>query len=284
MTRGFQLRQKQMFNEGGEGEGGEGSNADDQNQGTNDNGGNGGGEGGDPNKGAKPTDREAELLKEVMKRKGSEQALKNDLNNLKGELKKFEGIDPEAVRALLAEKAERETAELEKRGEFDRVKQQMREQHQNELTTVKTTFEGQLTETQRALAAATSQITELTIGRAFGDSTFVRDTLTLTPAKARVVYGSHFELQDGKVVAYDAPAGSAQRTVLVDGSGEPLSFDQAIEKIVKADPDHEHLVRSKVKSGAGSNNDSTARTTPKVGSGRDRIAAAVASGALKLKQ
>ncbi len=274
MTRGFQLRQRQMFTEDG-GDEGEGANPNPNS--TPNDGGNEGNEG----KGSKPTDREAELLKEVMKRKDKEKTLSTQVSTLTEQLKQFEGIDPEAVRNLLAEKAQREQEELEKRGEFDRVKQQMKEQHQNELTNVKAGLESQLTETKAALEAATAQITELTIGRSFGDSAFVRDTLTLTPAKARVVYGSHFELQDGKVVAYDKPAGSAQRTVLVDAAGDPLPFDQAIEKIVKADPDHEHLIRSKVKPGASSNNDPSTRATPKVGSGRDRIAAAVANGALK---
>lgn len=232
----------------------------------------------------KPSDKEAELLKEVMKRKGNEQALKTELGTLKDQLKKFDGIDPEAVRSLLQEKTERERTELEKRGEFDRVKQQIVEQHQAELASVRQTLDGQLAEANAKLASASTLITELTIGRSFGDSAFVRDTLTLTPAKARIVYGSHFELQDGKVVAYDKPAGSASRTELVDGKGDPLPFDLAIEKIVKADPDYDQLIRSKVKVGAGSKSDPNAKATQPVASGRDRISAAISGGALPLHQ
>jgi hypothetical protein len=148
---------------------------------------------------------------------------------------------------------------------------------------VKTTYETQVTDLSSKLNDATALITDLTIGRSFGDSPFVRDTLTLTPSKARVVYGSHFELKDGSIVAYDKPAGAAQRTVLVDSQGNNLPFDQAIEKIVKADPDHEHMVRSKVRTGSGSKSDLEARAAAaKVGNGRDRISAAISGGALKL--
>lgn len=230
----------------------------------------------------KVSDKEAELLKEVMKRKGNEQTLKGEVGTLKEQLAKFEGVDVEQVRALLQDKTDRERAELEKKGEFDRVKQQIVEQHQTELTGVRTTFESQVTDLSGKLNAATSLISDLTIGRSFGDSPFVREDLALTPSKARVVYGSHFELQDGNVVAYDKPAGAANRTVLVDAKGDALPFDQAIQKIVKADPDYEHLIRSKVRQGAGSKNDPGTKATTKVGTGRDRISAAMSAGALNL--
>lgn len=276
MKHGFTLLQKQKFKDGeGEGDGGTGGGSNGDNTNVDPSKNNPPGDGG-----TKTTDREAELLKEVMKRKGNEQKLAGEISDLKGALSKFEGIDPEAVRNLLTEKADRERTELEKRGEFDKVKAQMVEQHQGEVSKLKTDFESEVGTLKGQLASATSQIVELTIGRSFGDSPFVRETLTLTPAKARVVYGSHFELQDGKVVAYDKPAGADGRTPLVDGSGNSLAFDAAIEKIVKADPDHEHLIRSKIKQGAGSNNDQNAKATEQAAAGRDRIAAAMRGGAL----
>lgn len=277
MTKGIKLLQRFKFKEDG-GDGDDGGNAD-GNGNTND----------DQNKpnddqgkgGNKPTDREAELLREVMDKKGKITSLADEVNALKANLTKFDGIDLDQVQALLTEKTDRERRELEKRGEFDRVKEQMVAEHGTVVESLKTSYEGKVGELSTELSKATSLITELTIGRSFGDSPYVRDTLTLTPSKARVVYGSHFELQDGKVVAFDKPAGASERTVLVDGSGQPLAFDQAIEKIVKADPDHEHLVRFKGKPGAGSKSDSDTKPKVRVGSGRDRIGAAIASGALK---
>jgi hypothetical protein len=85
------------------------------------------------------------------------------------------------------------------------------------------------------------------------------------------------------VVAYDKPAGATDRTVLVDGSGNPLSFDKAIERIVDADPDRDTLRKSKMRAGAGSNNDG-GKPPVNIGSGRERIQAALAKGGLKLPQ
>ena len=41
------------------------------------------------------------------------------------------------------------------------------------------------------------------------------------------------------------------REPLVTSSGEPLSFDEAMKRIIEADPDRERLLRSKSKAGSG---------------------------------
>lgn len=236
---------------------------------------------GDPPKGDnRPSDKEAELLKEVMKRKEREKQLAEQLNTVQEQLKQFEGINLDEIQKLVAEKKDRETKELEARGEYERIRAQMVEEHQNTVAKTKKEAEEKISGLTKQLEGLQGQLTELTIGRAFGESPFIREALTLTPAKTRVVYGSHFEVVDGSVVAYDKPKGASERTMLVDGEGKPLSFEKALAKIVEADPDKNELLRSKIKPGSGSNNDPGQKPKPKIGVGRDRIAAALASGAL----
>lgn len=218
----------------------------------------------------KPSDREAELLKEVMAKKeavrtaqAAAEAAQTQANELAERLKAFDGVNLDEVRELLAEKSARETAELEKRGEFDRVKEQMKEQHAKELLEATAAESAKAKELQDRLAAREKEITELTIGRSFSESPFIRDSLTLTPSKARVIYGAHFELQDGKVVAYDKPAGKDSRTPLVDANGDTISFEKAIEKLVDADPDRDNLLKSNIRGGAGSDNDPEAKAKQK---------------------
>lgn len=249
-----------------------------------------GGEGGDKG-GKQPTDAEAKLLKEVMEKKQAAKAAQERAAALEAEkaalaekLQAFDGVDLEQVKALLKEKQDRETQELERKGEWDRLKAQMVEAHNKELNTVRTEYETRVKELEGTLGKTGKQIHELTIGRSFSESPFIREGLTLTPGKARVIYGAHFELQDGKVVAFDKPAGSSDRTMLIDGDGNPLAFDKAMEKLVELDPDRDNLLRSKVKAGSGSDNDPGAKggnkNQPEL-KGRDRILAAVKSGALK---
>lgn len=205
-------------------------------------------EGGGSGNERKPTDEEAKLLKEVMQKKGKLDEANLALSAAQEQLKKFEGIDPEAVRALLKEKQDAETAALEAKGEWSRLKERMADEHGKE----KKTLQEKIDALQAQLGQRDGVINELTVGTQFSQSQFISAELALTPAKARVIYGDHFELVDGKIVAYDKPKGSAERTMIVNGSGAAMSFDEALRKIVDADPEKDHLLKSKVKAGAGS--------------------------------
>ena len=198
--------------------------------------------------GKKPSDEEAKLLKEVMQKKEALQKTQADLAAAQERLKKFDGIDPEAVRAMLAERAQAEEKALEAKGDYERLKQRMAEAHAGETQSLKE----QIAQLQATLAQREGAINELSIGGLFSQSQFIGQELVLTPAKARVIYGDHFELVDGKVVGYDKPKGAQNRTAIVDSMGNAVSFDEALRKIVEADPEKDAMLKSKIKPGAGS--------------------------------
>lgn len=190
----------------------------------------------------------AELLREVMEKKNKlreEQAAKEALQ---AELAKFQGINLDEVRALLQEKADREKKDAEDRGEFERVKQMMVEEHKKQIEAL----QGEIQQLSTTTKSKDQVIDQLTIGNAFSGSQFITSELTLPPAKARQLYGSHFEIVDGKVIGYDKPAGAAERTPLVDANGNNLDFEAAFKRIVDADPDRETLYRAKIAPGAQS--------------------------------
>lgn len=216
----------------GNGDGGQGGGADD------------GGQGGKSG----PTDAEAKLLKEVMDKKNALKKASDELNQVKAKLKDFDGIDPAEVKKLIAERKDAETKQLEAQGNWDRLKERMAEEHGNETKTLKEALESRDKEIQER----DRQINELTIGAAFGSSKFISEDLTLTPNKARMIYGDHFDFVDGKVVGFDKPRGAANRTQYVDGKGDPISFDEAMKKIIDADPDKDELTKSRMKKGADS--------------------------------
>lgn len=171
-----------------------------------------------------------------------------DLTAAQAKLKEFDGIDPVAVRQLLADKAAAETAALEASGEWARLKERMSAEHTSGTQALK----DQVTALQTQLNSSQRSIDDLSVGTHFSQSGFIADELVLTPSKARVVYGSHFDLVEGKVVGFDKPRGDANRTALVDQHGNSVDFDAALRKIVDADPDKDHMLKSKVKPGAGS--------------------------------
>lgn len=230
---------------------------------------------GDEGKGAEggkkgPTDEEARLLREVMSTKDKLKKAEEAAAQATERLKQFDGIDAEEVKKLLGERKDAETKQLEAKGEWDRLKQRMADEHASESQKLK----DRIAELEGSLGKERKTINELSIGNQFNSSKFINEELTLTPAKARVVYGDHFDVVDGKVVGYDAPRGAANRTAYVNASGEPLPFEDVLKKVVEADPDRDALIRSKMRSGAGSESQtgSGKREESKTPlSGRDKI-------------
>lgn len=199
-------------------------------------------------KGKQPTDEEARLLKEVMKNKEQRLQLKKDLDAATEKLKQFDGLDVDALKELAAKQRTAEDQQLEAKGEWERLKTRMAQEHQ----TATSTLETRVKELEASLAERESTINEMTVGSSFNNSQFITGETTLTPQKARVIFGGHFELEDGKVVGYDKPKGASNRTQLVNSSGDPVSFEDAMRKIIDADSDRDHLLKSGVKPGAKS--------------------------------
>lgn len=222
------------------------------------------------------SDKEAKLLQEVMEKKTALKDTKDQLAQVKAQLSQFDGINVDEVKALLKEREESANKQLEAKGEWDRLKANLIEQHNAE----KTALEERLQSLQTELASKDGSIHGLTIGSAFSASKYIADELTLTPSKAQIIYGSHFEYQDGKIVGYDKPKGDSNRTQLIDSQGEPLTFERAIAKIIEGDQDKDRLLRSKAKPGANSGGaDDVVKPPKKEVSGQSRIAQALADKA-----
>ena len=200
------------------------------------------------------SDSEAKLLKDVMAKKTALKEANDNLSKLNEQLKAFEGIDPVAVRALLKQQDDAETSKLEAQGQWDKLKSQMAETHKAEMGGV----QSKVSALELTLQEQSTVISELTVGNAFSTSEFIKEELLLTPNKTRAAYGNNFSYEDGTIVGYDKPKGVTGRTVLVDSSGDPLSFEEALKKIVDMDSDRDQILRSKVKQGSGSKS-----TTPK---------------------
>lgn len=188
------------------------------------------------------------LLGEVMKKK-------TKLSDNERTLKEYGDISPAKARELLeierkaeASRIDAERAAAEKAGDFERVKEMMADQHRLEVEALNARLNG----TQTRESELVTTINELTVGNSFSGSIFIRDNLTLSSAKTRVLYGDHFDTEGGKVTAYDKPRGAANRTALVDSHGNPLDFEASIERIILGDPDKDSILKSKMRKGAGS--------------------------------
>jgi hypothetical protein len=220
------------------------------------------------------SDDNAKLLKENMRRKDELKAANNEIADLKSKLEAFNGLDPAELRAMIADRRTAEEKALAEKGEWDKLKARMAGEHKTQMDQVNTAVTSLKGELQKAHA----QIDELTVGQAFAQSTYIREETVYTPTKMRKVYGDHVDRVDGEIVVYDKPRGAAGRTALVDQYGSNLAFEEAIAKLVEADPDRETILKSKVKNGSGSGSGTPAQRrapskedTPKTG--QQKIAA-----------
>lgn len=191
------------------------------------------------------------LLKEVMEKKEKLRKAQSELDTLRAKINEYGGIDPKEVRDLVKREQEAKQKEAEAKGDFELVKKMMAEEHKRDIEA----REKQIAELKQKLDQNVATIDNLTLGANFANSKYINENLILTPTKARALYGSYFDLKDGQVIAYDKPAGAANRAPLIDGSGNPYDFDTAFQKIIEADPDRDTLVRSKIKEGARSRTD-----------------------------
>lgn len=219
------------------------------------------------------------LLRETMDRKAKLKEREEELARQAAELKRFEGIDPDAVKKLLEEKKTAEQIEAEKRGEFDRVKQMMADDHAKQTKALQDRIDALTAEH----SVKDKTIDKLTLGNDFATSEFITKELVLSPDKTRVIYGDHFEVKDGKTIAYDKPKSAKDRTELTGADGKPLNFEDAIKHIVNLDPDKDRMLKSKIAPGSGSS--TTTGTVEKKADevkgvyGVGRIAAALAKKA-----
>ena len=255
----------------------------------------------DKDKDNKPSAEEAKLIKEVMAKKDkinsqavqiAAQATKSEeqaaaLSDMQEKLKAFDGVDMTAYQELLDTQKKQADKKLEDEGEWDKLKAnmqtsfesektQMADAHKSALEALKTDSQKIIDDLNDKLNGNNALIENLTVGASFSGSKYVSDDLVPQAAHVRTLYGSHFDVENGKVVAYDKPRGNAERAKLVDAEGQSLKFDSAIEKIISSDANGEFIIRSQQKPGSNSdtqNADGKAGKT--IGTGVNRIKAAL---------
>lgn len=242
---------------------------------------------GESNNSRKVTDEEAKLLKEVMKKKDQIESLKKEIDQFKAVNDSVSALGGlEAVKKLVAEKKaaeekakEEEKKKLEERGEWEKLKSSMAEEHHKALDEL----QKQINDLKNGLNTRDHEINELTIGSAFNNSRFIADSTVLTPSKMRALYGSFFEYENGEVVGYNKPRGAQGRTAFVDQFGNHVGFEESIKKIVDADPDKDTIIRARGKQGSNSNNQYSGTDEKKTipNGGVNRILAGLKAGQLK---
>lgn len=221
----------------------------------------------------KPSDAEARLLRDAMKHKARAKELQDQLKAIQAALG---DTKPDDIKQILTERKEAERLAMEKRGEYDRILEQVKSEHESQVSTL----QQEIADLQAKLGEKDGKLEDLTVGQVFNDSSFIRESSLIPVSIARKEFGQFVEIVDGVPVVYDKPRGAQERTPLVDGSGKPKSFDEAIAFLYSKHPDAPSLLRSKAKPGAGSLTTDPGKKVPEVkevSPGISRIAAGLAA-------
>jgi hypothetical protein len=167
----------------------------------------------------------------------------------------YDGLDPEAAKAAIAAKSEAEAARVaaerakaEAEGNWERVRELMVEERDAREAKLK----AEIDELRSGNQSTQQRLDSLTLDRAFSDSKFIRDDVALSPAKIRHLFNDYVDLVDGSPVVYDKPKDAKGRTLVTDGNGKALAFNDAIKKVIEADPDKDSMLKSDARAGAGS--------------------------------
>lgn len=204
--------------------------------------------------------------------------VKAELATARAEAAKFDGIDPvkakaDAAAVAAAEKAklEAEKAKAEAEGNFEKLKEL-----QDAETASRLEAANAATEQAKADAeAARKEARNARLSAAFATSKFLDAETILTPGKAEAIYGAHVEIENGVPIVFDAPSTAAKRAKIMDAKGNPLPFDQAMKKVIEADPDKDALLKSKIAPGGGSKTVDAPSSEKRAGDRLSRLAAGI---------
>lgn len=160
----------------------------------------------------------------------------------KAEARKFEGIDPEKARAALDTVSKLDQKKLVDAGEIDKVRADIAKTFQEE--------NDKLTKERDGLR---DDLYGERIGGLFARSPLIvgdKATITLPPDLAQAAFGSHFKMENGKVIAYDKH-GNKIISRKTETAGEPAGFDEALGIIIDAHPSKENILKGAAGQGGG---------------------------------
>lgn len=154
------------------------------------------------------------------------------------ELKKFEGIDPDAARKAIEAMSKIDAKQMIDSGEVDKVKSQ-----------IKSEFTKQLEEKDAANAKLQASYNDLVIGNVFNSSEFLRENLAVPSDMFQASFKEHFKVEEGQVVAYDK---LGNRVISKDRVGEYATPEEALRILVESHPQKDAILKANTGSGSGS--------------------------------
>lgn len=149
----------------------------------------------------------------------------------------FGDIDPAAAKKALDTVKNLDDKKLVDAGEIERVKAAA-------IEAVEAKYKPVVVERDKLL----DENKQEKLGNAFGRSKVIADKLILPADAVRKLFGDHFQVEDGKIVAKDKHGNIINSRTR---PGEPADFDEAMETVIEAYPYKDTILKGKGSSGDG---------------------------------
>lgn len=163
-------------------------------------------------------------------------------------LKPFEGLDPVKVREALTTVENLGSGELLAAGKVEEIKAAA-------IDATKKGYEGQIAAFREKETSLNNQVGSLTssyhsemLGNRFATSKFISEKMSVPAVMAQKIFGEHFKVEDGKVIAYDA---KGTKLYSQAHPGEIPEFEEAVALIVNAYPYKDTVLKGRGNSGGG---------------------------------
>lgn len=163
-------------------------------------------------------------------------------------LKPFEGLDPTKVREAMTTVENLASGDLLAANKVEEIKTAA-------IDATKRGYEGQINAYKDKEAVLTGQVGNLTtayhnemLGNRFATSKFIGEKMSIPPTMAQKIFGEHFKVEDGKVIAYDFKGAKLYSQA---HPGEVPEFEEAIGLIVNGYPHKNTVLKGRGNSGGG---------------------------------
>lgn len=152
--------------------------------------------------------------------------------------KLFEGIeDAEAARKALATMKNLDDKKLVDAGEVEKVRAEA-------IKAVEDKFSPVVKERDRLQQQLVAEM----VGGAFARSKFIAEKVAIPAEFVQARFGDAFKIEGGKVIAHDA---AGNQLFSRSNPGVPAGFDEALELLVEAHPQRDHILKGSGASGGG---------------------------------
>ena len=153
-------------------------------------------------------------------------------------LKLYEGIDPEKARVALETVAKLDANKLIETGEVDKLKAQITQQ-----------FQTQLSEKDTAYSELKNKFDNMLIDSMFANSEFIRNNVAVPVDMFEAKFRNNFKIENNEVVPYGY---DGSRLMSKSRAGEYATTEEAMQILAESHPNKDVILKANPGNGSGS--------------------------------